>query len=69
MNEVLYMQIRLFRIICQRHGLSSRRGNELFEKYGIWDYIEDCYELFHVSGDESIANEIDHVLQIKGAFA
>mgnify|MGYP003305431135 CR=1 FL=1 len=32
-------------------------------------YIDECYELFHVSGDEYVANEVNKVLKLKGAVA
>ena len=68
-NEVLFMQMRIFGMLCKAHGLSSKEGNRIFDQYDIWNYIDECYELFHVSGDEYVANEVNKVLKLKGAFA
>lgn len=57
-DEVLFMQMRLFRLFCERTGLSSREGNALWNDHDIWDFVESCYDVFHIEGDEAILNDI-----------
>ena len=58
-NEVLFMELRLMRLYCEKHHLSGREVNNLFESHGIWDYIEKCYDALHVSSDECALKEIE----------
>lgn len=65
-NEILFMEIRLFRMFHEKHHLSMKEVSLLFEQFGIWNYIESCYEALHVSGDECALNDIEQILNSKG---
>lgn len=39
-NEVLYMETRVFRKFCNRFKLDASEGNRLFNMFNIWEYIE-----------------------------
>ena len=67
LNEVLFMEVRLFRQFCEKRGLPAASVNNLFNSYGIWQFIEDCYDVLHMSGDEYILNDIGNILRAKGA--
>ena len=59
LDEVLFMQTRLFSMFCQRHPLvSSVEMNRIFTDNGIWDFIEKGYDGLHTEGDEAIYEEI-----------
>ena len=66
LNPVLYMEVRLFADFIRLTGLRSKEANSLFEDYGIWEYIEECYEVLSMSGDESIMNDILEILEKNG---
>ena len=66
-NEVLYMELRLLQQFCQNHNYLSKDANALFNRYGIWEYIEDCYDTLHMNGDEYILNDINEILTAQGA--
>lgn len=66
LNETLYMQTRLFRLFCNQNKIESKRANDLFLKYKIWDYIDKCYGLLHLSSDESALDDIDKILSRNG---
>ena len=61
-NEVLFMEMRLIQQFCKRHQYISKDANVLFNKYGIWKYIEECYDTLHMNGDEYILNGIDEIV-------
>ena len=65
-NEVLYMESRLFRLFCEEYHFVSAKANQLFNANHIWDYIEQTYDMLHLSGDESALAEIAALLQVKG---
>ena len=53
-----------FLVYCMeryRHfeGLSGSEVAELFEKYGIYDYITKYFEALHTLGDDYIIQDID----------
>ena len=39
--------------------LTGRQVISLFKKYGVLDYITDCYEALHVEGPAYIVEDID----------
>lgn len=67
LNETLYMEMRLLQQFCQKFQYSAKNANSLFLKYGIWKYIEDCYDSLHMNGDEYIMNDIQEILHARGA--
>ena len=67
-NEILFMEVRLIQEFCEKHNISIRRGNEIFNENQIWNYMEDCYESLHTSGDKYILNDLEEVLQLRGAL-
>ena len=66
-DEILFMEARLLRLFCERFQIDQLEANRLFNQYGIWDYIERCYDYFHTCGDDYIVDDITEVLQAKGA--
>ena len=65
-NEILNMQVRLFRKFTQRHQLVPTEAIRLFDRFDILGFIAECYELLHVSGDESILDDVDSIMRNRG---
>ncbi len=61
MNEKeqrLFMKIRLIRLYAEKtHGNIPQTAND-FLQWGVLDYIDNNYELFHIQGDEAIYEDI-----------
>lgn len=68
-DEVLFMQIRLFRMYREQTGLSPHTCNELFKEQGIWDFIANCYDYLHLESDEAALADIEAKLSNQGAAA
>ena len=66
LDELLFFEMRVFKMFCDMAKLSASEGNRIFDSYGIWKYIEDTYEMRHLNGDESFLINIFKVLQLKG---
>lgn len=62
-DEIIFMQVRLFRMFREHTGLSSFEANKIFNEQGIWTFIEECYDYLHLQGDE--ANLADIFAKIK----
>ena len=65
-DEVLFAQVRLFRMFCERFGLEPSSGNSLWNEFDIWGFVEDCYDLLHLSGDENALGDIQAKLAFHG---
>lgn len=65
-EEILYMQTRLLRLAAIHWSHSDDEIQSVFVKYGVYEYIEDGYELFHLEGDEAVLQEIAEMLKRKG---
>ena len=66
LDEVLYMQVRLFRMFREHTGLTSKEANSAFEAAGAWDFISSCYDILHLSGDEAALNDVLARLEFAG---
>ena len=69
LDEVLFMEARIFSGFIKRTQVKPREANRMFERYGIWNYIEQCYDSLHMSGDEYVLNDIECILRSQGAIA
>lgn len=65
-DEILFMQLRLFRLFCERSNLSPREGNALWQEHDIWSFIESCYDILHLSGDDPALDDISRKLASEG---
>lgn len=66
LNEVVFFETRIFRMFCEKLKVSPVDANKLFEKYGIWKYIEDTYDMLHLSSDEYALKNILEILKVNG---
>ncbi len=65
-DDLFLIQIRLFRLFQSKWNLDEQKCSELFNKYKIYDYIETCYEFFHVQGDDANLADIEQYLKNNG---
>lgn len=68
-DEVLYMQVRIFRMFCERTGTDPRVANRLFLQAGVWKYIADCFGSLHLGGDELVYEDVQRLLRRQGVAA
>ena len=47
-------------------SLTGRETAELFEKYGVFDYIREFYDVLHSTGHQYINRDIDIYLKARG---
>ena len=47
--------------------LTGKQAAELFEKYGVFDYIKDFYDVLHTTGHQYINQDIDLYLKARNA--
>ena len=49
-------------------NLSGQEVYALFEHYGVFDYINEFYDVLHTTGHNYINNDIDIYLNSRGAM-
>lgn len=65
-QQILYMQTRMIRHASEKWNRPIEMISGLFETYGVLQYIEECFEVFHVEGDEAILEDVTEYLENKG---
>jgi len=66
-DDLFLIQIRLFRLAQQKWNFDEEECLEIFNKYNIFDYIETCYDFFHIQGDDANLSDIESYLKNNGA--
>lgn len=56
--DILYMQTQILNEYSRSRKIPYEDISMLFEKYGILEYIEECFEILHVRGIDSVLNDI-----------
>lgn len=67
-NEMILLQVRLFRLAMESWQKSQQDIASLFRKNEVYKFICDMYEEFHVQGDDANLKEIEAYLKGKGAI-
>ncbi len=65
-SEIIFMQVRLLRLASEEWNISIPEAADLFERYAVFSFIEDCYGVFHMEGDQAVFDEIKTLLKNKG---
>ncbi len=65
-DDLFLIQIRLFRLAQARWNIDEEKCSDIFNKYKIYDYIETCYDFFHIQGDEANLADIELYLKNNG---
>ncbi|MBQ4014117.1 MAG: DUF3791 domain-containing protein [Treponema sp.] len=66
-QQILFMQIRLLRIMAEKYSLSLKETAEIFRQYDVLPFIREGFGIFHVEGDEAVFEEVKAYLKSKGA--
>ncbi len=65
-DDLFLLQIRLFRLAQSRWNIDGIKCSKIFNTYKIYDYIETCYDFFHIQGDDANFSDIMGYLKNKG---
>ena len=66
-QQILFMQIRMLRMMAEKYSLSLKKAAELFGQYNVLPFIRESFGIFHVEGDEAVFEEVKSYLKSKGA--
>lgn len=62
-SEMVFMQVRLLRLASEEWHIPIQKVSAVFDKYDIFKFIEDCYDVFHMEGDYAVFVEIETLLK------
>lgn len=60
------MQCWIFRNAQRKWKLSPIECADIFKKYGLLDFIAECYDLLHVSSYQCALDDVEEILHKKG---
>lgn len=65
--QITFMQARLVRMISERWNMTIPNVASMFQTKGVFRFIRECFDTFHVEGDEAIYDDVEEFLISKGA--
>lgn len=65
-RQITFMQVRICRMAARRWGRSLHDVMRLFTENRVLYYLEDCYDYFHLEGDEAILDDVERYLESRG---
>ena len=60
--QITYMQIRLLRLAAEEWQKTLTEANAIFSKNGVYDFICEYFDSFHIEGDFAILEEVEQYL-------
>lgn len=66
-EQIVYMQVRIARMFAESHGITLAQSARAFDACGAFRYIADCWDVFHVEGDEAVLDDVVSYMAVKGA--
>ena len=66
-EQILFMQIRLLRMLAEKCGLTLKQAAQTFAEYNVLPFIREGFGIFHVEGDDAVFEEVKAYLKSKGA--
>lgn len=65
-QQIIYMQTRIIRRASEEWKKSMEEISEIFTRYNVLQYIEQCFDMFHMQGDEAVLADIEEYLKNRG---
>ena len=64
-EQITYMQIRIARMFAAAHGVSMADAARTLDASGAFRYIADCWDLFHIEGDEAVLRDVEQFIAVR----
>ena len=63
MTKTLEFKIFCFEAYKARHGLKGVKALEEFERFGVFEYLTEFYDVLHTLGKEYLVDDIDRFIE------
>lgn len=60
------MQCRVYRMAQRKWKMSPVECTALFQKYNIFSFIAECYDVLHLSSYDCALRDVEDILQSNG---
>lgn len=64
--DITDMQCWVFRMAQKKWNITARECAEIFKKYNIFGFIEECYDTLHLSGYQAVLDDVEMILSGNG---
>ena len=61
-NDFIIFCIEIFK---EKKQMTGKEAHELFEKYDVFQYLENGYDILHTQGDQWIVEDIEEFIRIR----
>lgn len=65
MSKTLEFKAFCFEAYRAHYGMTGREAMQLFKKYGVLNYLNDCYNVLHTTGREYLIEDIDIFISVR----
>lgn len=62
--DIIYMQVRVYRLACENWAATPDEILDIFKKNHLFEKIKDCYEAFHLYGDEGVLEDLYDMITV-----
>lgn len=49
--------------------LTGKQVSELFDRYNLFDYITECYEILHIHGNKYVIEDINEYIESQEKYS
>lgn len=63
LTKTLEFKIFCFEAYKARHGLKGVQALEEFERFGVFEYLTEFYDVLHTLGKEYLVDDIDRFIE------
>lgn len=64
--DIADMQCWVFRMAQTKWKVTPDECAQLFKEYGIFDFIEKCYDILHLSSYQCALEDVEEMLRNRG---
>jgi len=65
MSRTLEFKAFCFEAYRAHHKMTGRATIQLFKKYGVLNYLHDCYDVLHTTGRDYLIEDIDIFINVR----
>ncbi len=66
-QQIIYMQARLVRLASEEWNIPIKAVASIFTEFKVFQFIRECFGIFHIEGDYAVFEDITGYLNNKGA--
>lgn len=65
MSETLRFTVFCLENYKAEKRLTGKEADELFRRYGVYDYLREFYDVLHTTGHQYLVSDIDQYINVR----